>query len=125
MNYLLDTHVILWWLSNPKLLSKNASKIIAEKENSILVSVASLWEISIKKSLGRLTLPRNILEVIRDCGFQILPIGPQEALGIGDLPFIHQDPFDRMLVMQAKLHNLVLITRDKDVIEYPVATIKA
>lgn len=124
MNYLLDTHIILWWLTDPKLIAPKASKIIADKENNIFVSSASLWEMAIKKSIGRLTLPRNIVEILQTDGFQIIPIAHEEALGISDLPQIHQDPFDRILVMQAKLYNYVLITRDKNVTDYPVITIK-
>ncbi len=124
MNCLLDTHIILWWLTNPKQIAPRANKIIADKENNIFISSASLWEMSIKKSLGRLTLPRNIVEILQAESFQIMPIGHEEALGISDLPPIHQDPFDRTLVMQAKLYNCVLITRDKNVMHYPVVTIK-
>lgn len=124
MNYLLDTHIILWWLTNPKQIAAKASKIISDKKNDIFISSVSLWEMAIKKSLGRLTLPRNITEILQAEGFQIIPIGHEEALGISDLPQIHQDPFDRMLVMQAKLYNYVLITRDKNVMDYPVTTIK-
>lgn len=124
MNYLLDTHIILWWLTNPKQIAPKASQIIADKENSIFFSSVSLWEMAIKKSLGRLTLPRNIVEILQTEGFQVLPISHEEALGISDLPQIHQDPFDRMLVMQAKLYNYVLITRDKNIMHYPVVTIK-
>jgi PIN domain nuclease of toxin-antitoxin system len=125
VNYLLDTHVILWWFTDPKQIAHKANKIIADKENAILISCVSLWEMSIKKGLGRLSLPRNMLEVMHSEGFKILPIGPEETLGICDLPLIHHDPFARMLVMQAKLHDLVLITRDKNIIGYPVITIKA
>lgn len=125
MKYLLDTHIVLWWMTDPKQIAPKASKIIADKENDILVSTVSLWEMAIKKSIGRLTLPRNIIEVLHVEGFQILSIGSEEALGISDLPPIHHDPFDRMLVMQAKLHDLILITRDKSVMDYPVVTIKA
>ena len=117
--------MILWWLTDPKLIAPKANKIISEKENAIFVSCVSLWEMSIKKSLGRLTVPRNILEVIQSGGFKIISIGPEETLGVCDLSFIHQDPFDRMLVMQAKLHDLILITRDKHVMDYPVITVKA
>lgn len=124
MNYLLDTHIILWWLTNPKQISAKASKIISDKENNIFISSASLWEMAIKKSIGRLTLPMNIVELLQSESFQIIPIGHEEAIGISDLPPIHQDPFDRMLVMQAKLHNCVLITRDKNVMDYPVITLK-
>lgn len=124
MNYLLDTHIILWWLTNPKQIAAKASKIIANKENNIFISTASLWEMAIKKGLGRLTLPINIVEILQTEGFQILPINHEEAMGIGDLPQIHQDPFDRMLVMQAKLYNCVLITRDKNIMDYPLITLR-
>lgn len=124
MSYLLDTHIILWWLTDLKEIAPKASKIISNKENNIFISSVSLWEMAIKKSLGRLTLPRNIIEILQTENFQIIPMGYEEALGISDLPQIHQDPFDRMLVMQAKLHNCVLITRDKNVMKYPVETIK-
>lgn len=124
MNYLLDTHIILWWLTNPKQINPKASKIISDKENIIFVSTASLWEMAIKKSLGRLILPGNIVEILQTEGFQLMLIGHEEALGVSDLPPIHSDPFDRMLVMQAKLHNCVLITRDKNVMDYPVVTLK-
>src|SRR5262249_29145110 len=116
--------IILWWLTNPKQISPKAGKIISNKENSIYISSASFWEMAIKKSLGRLTLPRNIVEILQTEGFQILPIGHEEAQGVSDLPLIHQDPFGRILVMQAKLHNCVLITRDKNIMDYPVITIK-
>jgi PIN domain nuclease of toxin-antitoxin system len=124
VNYLLDTHIILWWLTNPKLITPRAHKIISDKDNRIFVSTASLWEMAIKKSLGRLTLPRNIVEILQTEGFQIISIEHEEALGISDLPQIHQDPFDRMLVMQAKLYSCALITRDKNIMGYPVNTIK-
>jgi len=124
VNYLLDTHIILWWLTNPKQIAPKASKIISDTENNIFISCASFWEMAIKKSLGRLTLPRNMVEILRTESFQILPVDHEEALGVSDLPKIHQDPFDRMLVMQAKLHNCVLITRDKNMMDYPVITLK-
>lgn len=125
MHYLLDTHVILWWFTEPKQIAHKAHKIISDKENSILISCISLWEMAIKKSIGRLTLPRNIIEVIHSEGFKIISVGPEEALGVCDLPHIHHDLFDRMLVMQAKLHDCVLITRDKNIMDYPVITMKA
>lgn len=125
MNYLLDTHVILWWLTNPKEIAQKANRIISDKENNILISCVSLWEMAIKQGIGRLTLPRNVVQILQSEGFKILTIGPDEALGISDLPFIHHDPFDRMLVMQAKLHDLVLITKDKNIMDYPVVTLKA
>lgn len=105
-------------------MDPKANKIISNKENDIFISTASFWEMAIKKSLGRLTLPRNIVEILQSEGFQIIPIRHEEALGVSDLPQIHQDPFDRILVMQAKLYNCVLITRDKNIMDYPVVTLK-
>jgi len=125
MQYLLDTHIILWWLTTPEKIKSKAKKIIKDKTNTIFVSSASFWEMAIKKGLGRLTLPHNLLEAIAIENFKILPITPEEGLGVADLPLLHADPFDRLLIMQAKLHDLVIITRDNKMAEYPVITIEA
>lgn len=125
MQYLLDTHVILWWITTPKKISAKAQKIIKDKSNSVFLSSASFWEMAIKKSIGRLTLPHNLIETVTLEGFKILPITPEDGLGVADLPSIHADPFDRLLIIQAKLRDLVIITRDEKISEYPVVTIEA
>ncbi len=125
MRYLLDTHVVLWWLTEPEKIHTKARKIIQDQSNEILISTASFWEIAIKKSIGRLTMPHNLLETIALEGFKTLPIMPDECIGVADLPMYHSDPFDRLMIMQAKLYNLVIITRDNKMPEYPVITIKA
>lgn len=125
MRYLLDTHVILWWLTEPKKIHAKAQKIIRDRANEVLVSSVSFWEMAIKKSIGRLTLPHNLLETVALEGFEILPIMPEECIGVADLPMLHADPFDRLLVIQAKLYDLVIITRDEKIPEYPVVTLKA
>ena|SRR3990167_4636519 len=125
MKYLLDTHVILWWFTEPEKIHQKARKIIRDRSNNVFISSASCWEIAIKKSIGRLTLPHNLLETIALEGFQTLPIKPEECIGIADLPMLHTDPFDRLLVMQAKLYDLIIITRDNKIPEYPVITISA
>ncbi|MFM8453944.1 MAG: type II toxin-antitoxin system VapC family toxin [Gammaproteobacteria bacterium] len=125
MKYLLDTCVLLWWLSDSKKILKSTRKILEDKNNTLFVSSVSFWEMAIKKSLGRLGLPINIIEIIKADGFETLPLTPQDCLGVIDLPAIHQDPFDRMLVVQAKLHNLVLITRDEKIKRYPLACLQA
>jgi len=125
MQYLLDTHVVLWWLTTPKKIKIKAQKIIQDKSNVIYLSSASFWEMAIKKSLGRLTLPHNLLEAVAMENFKILPVMPEEGLGVADLPLLHSDPFDRLLVIQAKLHDLVIITSDSKIAEYPVVTIEA
>ena len=123
MKYLLDTHIVLWWLTTPEKINKKAQKIIKDKSNVIYISSASIWEMAIKKSIGRLTLPHNLLEMIAIQSFKLLPISAEESLGVADLPMHHTDPFDRMLIMQAKLHDLIIITRDSKIAEYPAVVL--
>lgn len=125
MRYLLDTHVVLWWLTEPAKISKQARAIIADRENSICVSSVSFWELSIKSALGRVNIPNNLLTILRTNSFEIIPLEAEEALSVADLPDLHKDPFDRMLIAQAKYNDLVLITRDKIIEEYPVTFLKA
>ena len=125
MQYLLDTHVILWWLEDPKKISAKARNIIADKKNTIFVSSVSIWEMAIKKDLGRLNIPTNILSVLKSDNMQILPLNAEDSLGIMDLSKIHNDPFDRILVSQAKINDLIFITKDQKILEYPVVSIKA
>ncbi|OGV28403.1 MAG: hypothetical protein A3F18_08645 [Legionellales bacterium RIFCSPHIGHO2_12_FULL_37_14] len=125
MGYLLDTHVILWWFTTPEEIHKRARNIIENVEESIFISTVSLWEMAIKQSIGRLTLPAQLLTLITKAGFQTLPILPEEGLSVADLPLLHQDPFDRLLIIQAKLHNLVLLTRDNKIKQYTVPIIEA
>jgi PIN domain nuclease of toxin-antitoxin system len=110
---LLDTHVLLWWLSDDRKLAKNGRDIIANPDNDILVSSASFWKISIKAALGRLDIKLDDLEeaIVRN-GFRPLPIGFRHALTVGRLPNIPRDPFDRMLVAQASVEELRLMSHD-------------
>lgn len=124
MKYLLDTHIILWWLTEPEKLTSKARKVISDKIDPICVSSVSLWEMAIKQSLGKITLPNNMIDILSSEGFEMLPITAPECLSVADLPFLHYDPFDRLLVMQAKLNDLVLITRDEKIMSYPVITLK-
>tara|TARA_R110002072_G_C7977582_1_gene535725 strand:+ start:3034 stop:3432 length:399 start_codon:yes stop_codon:yes gene_type:complete len=123
--YLLDTHALLWWLSDPKELSKPARLAITEGGNQVYLSSAAVWEMAIKKRLGRLDFPTNLDEVLQKDHIEILSIGIEHALGVADLPMHHQDPFDRMMVSQAKHENLVLVTRDKIIPKYDVQVLKA
>ena len=125
MKYLLDTHIIIWWLIDPKKITPKARNIIADKKQEIFISSVSFWEIAVKQGLGRLTIPTDPIEILTREGFQLLPLTAHEALSVVDLPHIHADPFDRMLIMQSKLNDLVLITRDKKIMEYPVITLTA
>lgn len=113
MRLLLDTHILLWWLADDRKLAKNARAIIANPDNDVLVSSASLWEISIKAALGRLEVELDDLEdAISRNGFRSLPIGFRHAITAGRLPAIHRDPFDRMLVAQAGVEELRVVAHD-------------
>jgi len=123
MKTLLDTHALLWWLADDPALSVEARTIISSTKNIIFVSSASIWEISIKKNLGKLIAPDDLEIAISDSGFQTLNIAPSHAHFAGSLPRHHEDPFDRMLIAQAKLEDLTLITHDKRFKNYEIPLI--
>lgn len=123
--YLLDTHALIWWLSDPSTLSEPARKVIADPAHTIMLSAASAWEMSIKQRLGRLDFPSNLEEVLEKERIEMLPITIAHALGVGSLPMHHQDPFDRMLIAQAKHEQLILITRDEQIGQYEVQMLGA
>ncbi|HSX20906.1 MAG TPA: type II toxin-antitoxin system VapC family toxin [Gammaproteobacteria bacterium] len=125
MRYLLDTHILLWWLTTPEKLSIKAKNIIADIDNQIFVSSVSMWEMAIKSEIGKLNIPQNLLATLRNERLQILQLAAEEALAVADLPKIHNDPFDRMLVVQAKFNDLVFVTRDPQILEYPIICVKA
>jgi PIN domain nuclease of toxin-antitoxin system len=111
---LLDTHVLLWWMADERKLGKGAREIIANPDNDVHVSSASLWEASIKVALGRLEIELDDLEeaIVRN-GFRPLPIGFKHAVTAGRLPCVHRDPFDRMLVAQARIEELRVVSHDR------------
>ena len=126
MTLLLDTCVLLWWLDDPiTLLSKEASTAIKETDNRIIVSVVSVWEIAIKKALGKLSSPDNLKEMIEDAGFELMPINYEQAWQVKDLPSHHRYPFDRLLISQAKTDSLTLVTRDSWLNAYNVPILEA
>lgn len=119
--YLLDTNILIWWLADDTRLDPNIADII--RGNICYVSSASIWEISIKCSLGKLSVPEDYVQQLEKEGFIKLPITHEQSQNILRLPDIHKDPFDRMLVSQAQLENFVLITSDKILSEYPCRTV--
>ena len=126
MNLLLDTHVLLWWLDDPTtLLSEQALTAIEDPDNQITVSVVSVWEIAIKKTLGKLESPDNLKELIADAEFELMPIDYEHARQVKDLPPHHRDPFDRLLISQATIENLTLVTRDSYLEAYNVPILEA
>ena len=124
MNYLLDTHVLLWWLADSP-ISIQAKNAISNPQNIIFVSSVTTWEIVIKKSLGKLQAPDNLEETIKACSFLPLPITIGHSIAISNLPQVHDDPFDRMLVAQAISEKLAIITRDNIIPDYQIPIIKA
>ena len=125
MNLLLDTHAILWWLSDDRRLAKGARARIADPENTILVSAVSAWEIAIKKALGQLSAPDDLADQVRSGGLSELPVTIADGLLAGALPRHHEDPFDRMLIAQAQRNGLTVVTRDPTFSSYGVAVVKA
>jgi PIN domain nuclease of toxin-antitoxin system len=120
VSLLLDTHVILWWLTDDLALSDEV-KTRLDDEPDVYVSPASLWEVTIKQSIGKLSEPIDVAEEIRDSGFRELPITFHHAIAAGRLPLVHPDPFDRMLVAQAQCEGLILASRDPHIQRYDVA----
>lgn len=121
MNLLLDTHVALWAITDDRRLSARARELLLLPRSTLWVSAASVWEISIKHGLGRGDMPCSghvALGYFRQAGYRLLTIEPEHAAGVGDLPPIHQDPFDRLLVAQALIEPMRLLTRDATVARY-------
>jgi PIN domain nuclease of toxin-antitoxin system len=116
MKVLLDTCALIWFLRDDLALSERAAQIIENKDTEAFVSVVSIWEIAIKASIGKFTLPNGFLDSLEDqlehAGFNILPVVFQHACRITCLPSVHSDPFDRLLISQCKTEKLTAITND-------------
>ena len=126
MNLLLDTHVLLWALDDNPTLSQAARAAITDGNNVVFVSAATAWEINIKKALGKLHVPSgNYLDELRMHRFTSLDITTEHALAVGKLPIHHADPFDRLLIAQASVEKLTLITRDERIKSYSIPVINA
>ena len=121
MNLLLDTHILLWWLAASSELPESAEKLLRDNKNPVFVSSATMWEIAIKRSLGKLDIPNTYRDDIADQGFRELSITWDHALKTELLPSINRDPFDRMLVAQALSEDLTLVTTDDNIRKYDVA----
>lgn len=126
MNLLLDTHAFLWAVDNAPRLSQNARDAIVGGNNVVFVSAATAWEISIKKAIGKLKVPDgDYLEELRLHRFTPLDITTEHALAVENLPAHHKDPFDRMLVAQAQVERLTLVSHDPRMKVYSVQVIEA
>lgn len=122
MILLLDTHLLLWAAGQPEKLSATARTLLDDPQHTLMFSAASLWEIAIKAGLGREDFkvdPRQLRRGLLDNGYQELAITSAHAVAVEGLPLLHKDPFDRLLLAQAELEGVLLLTADEQVAKYP------
>lgn len=127
MKLLLDTHAFLWWISDDARLSGRARTLLVDGQNDVFFSAASAWELAIKAGAGRIVLPgdpdRFVAEQVAVNAFQVLPVHIRHALKVFGLPSLHRDPFDRMLVAQAVVEEMPILSADPQLAQYPVEVI--
>jgi len=119
---LLDTHILLWAAGQPEKLSESARTLLAKPDNTLYFSVASIWEIVIKRGLGREDFkvdPRRLRKMLIIHGYRELPVAAEHVFTIETLPLLHKDPFDRLLLAQARSEGMLLVTVDASVSQYP------
>ena len=122
MKLLLDTHILLWSADRPATLSRDAISLLADPENELIFSAVNIWEIAIKNSLRRKDFPvdpRSFRRNLLDSGYRELPITSEHTIAIQSLPPLHKDPFDRILIAQATVEGITLLTSDRQVAKYP------
>jgi PIN domain nuclease of toxin-antitoxin system len=122
---LLDTHAFLWWLGDDPMLGPVARAAISDGDHIVFVSAATAWEIATKRASGKLDAPGDIVDWVSRNGFTGLAIEIEHAVLSAELPDHHRDPFDRLLVAQARLDRLTLVTADPRIVEYEVETLDA
>lgn len=120
---LVDSHVLLWHVLDDARLGPVPTAAIEEDDAEVVVSVASLWEIAIKKALGKLDAPDDLPEQIQLLGFEVLPVTPEHAWSVRALPHHHGDPFDRLVIAQAQLERLPIVTADPAFGDYDVTVV--
>jgi PIN domain nuclease of toxin-antitoxin system len=126
MKFLLDTHTFLFAISDPERLSTAVSQVLLDGDASKWLSAVSLWEIIIKVQVGKLILPMEpayYLDNLRQLGASLLPVDAQHSFELIQLPLLHKDPFDRLLIAQARVEKMTLLTRDNAIQQYPVTTL--
>ena len=127
MKYLLDTHAFLWAAGEPDKLSPKVKTLLLDRDNQLLLSLASVWEIQIKIQAGKLTLPSPLPSIIQTQQqinqLELLPIELSHILALGNLPDHHRDPFDRIMIAQAQVEDIILISRDPMVTQYSIQVI--
>lgn len=125
MRLLVDSHVLLWWLQADPRLAATVAEAMEDGDNALYLSAASVWELSIKQSIGKLRVDVDLRSHAIEQGFIELPLTGAHATAIRDLPFHHKDPFDRMLVAQATVEGLTLVTADDALAAYGVPLLSA
>ena len=123
MRLLLDTHAALWFLSGDDRLGEGAIRQLTDDTNRVLLSAAVVWEVAIKRSLGKLTAPDEYLSLLLGAGVQALPVSIDHAAAVERLPWHHRDPFDRLLVAQASVEGAALVSRDEAFRAYGVTLV--
>jgi len=126
MDILLDTHTVLWFFEADERLSETAIETICDVENNKYVSIATLWEVAIKYSIGKLKIDggfESFIDNIHENGFILLEVTPGHITEVANLPFIHRDPFDRMLIAQAMIENIPIMTSDSEILKYGIRSI--
>ena len=123
MKLLLDTHAALWWLADDERLGRDAARQLSDESNRVLLSAAVVWEVAIKRSLGKLDAPEDLTATLLGAGAQPLPVTLDHAAAVEKLPWHHRDPFDRLLIAQALTEGASLISRDEPLGSYGVSVI--
>jgi PIN domain nuclease of toxin-antitoxin system len=122
---MLDAHALLWWLDDDPTLDRAARASIADAANDVVVSAATVWELEIKRAMGKLRAPADLLQVLDAEEFDCLPILGEDAIHAAALPMHHRDPFDRMLLAQALRLDALVVSRDPAYAAYDVAVLRA
>jgi PIN domain nuclease of toxin-antitoxin system len=123
VRFLIDSHAFLWWAEASPDLGTAARNAIADPANEVLISIAALWELSIKQSSGKLTLPADLETMVTSQSFSVLSVTFVHLRHIGTLPRVHRDPFDRMMIAQALAEGIPIATRDRIFAAYGVQTV--
>lgn len=122
MTYLVDSHVLLWWLADRPRLSRTHRDILSNGRNQVVVSAITVAELELKASLGKLEMPEDLLDAIHAVGLTTVPFADRHGVALRNLPFYHRDPFDRMLIAQVQVDDLIFLTEDQDCKKYDILT---
>jgi PIN domain nuclease of toxin-antitoxin system len=123
LKLLLDTHAALWWLADDDRIGDDVARHLTDDSNQVLISAVVVWEVAIKRSLGKLEAPEAVGQTLIEAGAQPLPVTIEHAAAVERLPWIHRDPFDRLLVAQALSEDAAIVSRDEPLSQYGVSIV--